>query len=291
MTTLGVLVEQTRRHLYGGVRIEMNRLTSSIDANATTLTCDYPIGTAQRGAYVTLGSEILYVWAADAATRALTVQRGMLGTAAAAHSSGALIEVNPRIPRPFVLDALVEELRSWGSTLPRIATQPFVFTWDQRAVDLGTSFASVYFLADARFSTATQPSPTWPRVDAHLSRSSAFPSGVGLVISGPLGENGTVVAHLALPFDLTGATEATTWTTLQLPPEWTDIASLGAAMRLIAPRDISRSDPSAQGEPRRSDEVPPGFALQTAVALGRLRDARIAQARNDLLARYPMRSW
>ena len=72
-----------------------------------------------------------------------------------------------------------------------------------------------------------------------------------------------------------------------LQPSATDLPPIGAAIRLMAGREIKRNFTESQGDTRRSTEVPPGAIAQSANGLARLRQTRIAAEAARLHALYP----
>jgi hypothetical protein len=108
MSTVGDLVQDVRRELLGMTRPEYNELGADISAIDTTATVTVDPASVSVGSMIAIDDEILYVWAITGTS--LTLRRGMLGTDAAAHVTGTLIEVNPRFPNIVIRDALRKEI-------------------------------------------------------------------------------------------------------------------------------------------------------------------------------------
>ncbi len=68
-----------------------------------------------------------------------------------------------------------------------------------------------------------------------------------------------------------------------------DIPRLGAAWRLLTPREITRSNVQAQGEARDTREVPPGTILRDAAGIQAQRDRRLREEAERLLNDYGWR--
>jgi hypothetical protein len=68
-----------------------------------------------------------------------------------------------------------------------------------------------------------------------------------------------------------------------------DLPPIGAAIRLVAGREVKRSFDEAQGEPRRAEEVPPQSQLIGLRNLQALRQARIHAEVSRLQRRYGYR--
>jgi hypothetical protein len=71
-----------------------------------------------------------------------------------------------------------------------------------------------------------------------------------------------------------------------LPATAHDLPPLGAAVRLVAGREVKRNFTEAQGEPRRAEEVPPTATLQSSRELLRIRQQRIVAEQSRLLHQY-----
>jgi len=65
-----------------------------------------------------------------------------------------------------------------------------------------------------------------------------------------------------------------------------DIVELGAAARLVVPKAIGRSDPTAQGRSRRAEETTAADILRTGGGLWQLRNERLATAVKRVAAEW-----
>jgi hypothetical protein len=102
MTTAAVVIDRTLRQLLSGTVEARNLLTSTLTSADTSVVVTYPLEGLRAGQVLEIDSELMYIWATDAPTKTLTVQRGFNGTTAAAHTAGAIITVSPRFPRAQV---------------------------------------------------------------------------------------------------------------------------------------------------------------------------------------------
>lgn len=84
----------------------------------------------------------------------------------------------------------------------------------------------------------------------------------------------------------TAATQ--TLVSLGLPDSVADIIALGAAARLVLPREVKRNFTEAQGEPRRAEEVAVGAQVASARALMNLRAQRLSEEVSRLSSQYPL---
>lgn len=297
MSTVAWAVEQTRRHLMGPGRVELQRLGGDISDSATTVLLDSSLrlGSVAAGSVLSVDSELMYVW--DASDSSATVLRGHMGTTAASHASGTVMEVNPRWPRSYIVDELLNEIRSFGPRLWRPVTVTYSVDADTSAVDVGASYSSFISVVDVRRSPVDSswfPEQTWPRVRGVDVRrglpTASFPSGAAVMFKGGLGYVGSLSITYAMPFTTTGFTEASDLVTdVGLAESMQDIPAIGAAMRLMRPREAVRTDTHAQGERRLAEEVPAGHISSVAKELRVARDARISEEETLLNSRWPVR--
>src|SRR5690606_766429 len=111
------LLPRIERLVYGNQRTQMNRLATTVNGTADAIVYEFDAGGLRAGAYIEIDSEIMLVWDVDEVTKEATVQRGMLGSAAAAHTTGALIRVEPRFPMVEMMDEVMTEIRSWPTNV------------------------------------------------------------------------------------------------------------------------------------------------------------------------------
>lgn len=294
MATGSDLIEKTRRHLFSGNREELNSLSADITVGAVSLATTYPLGGIAAGAVLEIGTELLYVWAVNTTAVTATVKRAHLGSTAAAHTAGDVIKVNPKFPDFSIFDALNDEILDLSSPqngLYQMAAISITYNPTYRGYDLAgvTDLLDVY---EVRYES-TGPERYWPLIDAwEVSRSMAtaeFASGTVLLLSQGADSGMALRVRYKAPFT-TLASASTNLTTTGLATTMYDIPPLGAAARLVAPREVKGGFSEHQGEPRRATEVPPGTNLRSAQALLGLRDRRISAERARLHQLYPPRA-
>lgn len=294
MTTVSALIEQTFQYLYANARQNLNVLASTVTSSATTLSFTYAVDEMAQGSFVAIGDELAYVLSVDRSAKTAEVLRGQRGSTAAAHASGAVVDVNPRFPRYRVKAALQDEIASWPSSVYRVTALNLDTTSGKAGYDL-VGLVGDFTVLDVQLGPQTTSNwSDWTRVNYSLVRNgdlAAFPSGAGIVLTGyrPTQARDLRVV-VSQPFD------TSTWednTDLEedcgLPASAVDIPPMGAAYRLIMSKDIRRAFGEGQGEPRRSEEIPPGFSASTATYLRRERDRRLGEEAMRLLSLYPLR--
>jgi len=300
MVTCNDLINETEQHLMGGDRDELNRLTANLDNVTTSVTFDFDLIGIQPGAYLGVDLEMMYVWAVSAANA--TVQRAMLGTKAAAHTAGSVVYVNPKFSRAAIFDALNAELRDL-STPPGGLWQTKEFTLTtlpvQKTYPVPLANNDMIDVLELRWQPPG-PDFRWSRIwrrDFQVVRDldpadtqagvGGMPSGIVIRIDPPLYPGRHLRVRYQAGFDdLVNLTDDVVLVT-GIPASAVDIPPMGAAYRLMAAREAKRNLVEAQGDPRRSTEVPSGGATRAAQALLALRKDRLRSEYLQLQTIYP----
>lgn len=299
---VGYLLDRTFDLLLGSEREQMNQLGTAIEATATTLSLRYALGTLQRGTYIAVDTEVMYVWnavtSAGGNTQA-TVQRGMKGTTAASHSEGAVVYINPYFTRYQVRQTLQDEIRSWAPQVFAVKTADLTATDFVRGYDMG-DLGAWLFVIDVLVSPdtllGTPSDKNWRSVDYRIDRSAdttTFPSGSALTVTSPLGifnTPRTIHVVYGAPIDVDSTfTDGDTLLAMGMDSSDLDIAPYGAAWRLAASREVRRMLTEAQGNDADLQNFPPGYMVKAAQEFKMLRDSRLADAVARLRAQYPVR--
>lgn len=290
-TLVAELIEDTKRHLYGATRLELNRLSAGIGTNETTLAFEFELKGIARGSLISIDDEVMYVLDSTVASKNANVMRGFMGTVPATHDIESTVEVNPRFPREFIKEALKREINSWGPRLFRVTGHDLAISVSGTAYDL--PIGDYYHIVDIR--SRTTGSTRWPLLRGwSLGRNfdtTEFSSGSALLLSEAPAVGSTLRLRIARPFDTSSFTDSTdVEADVGLSTSMVDIPSLGAAYRLLSTREIPRTSMAAQPEPRRAEEVPPGHISSVVTQLKRIRDERISEEQFTLREFYPYRS-
>jgi hypothetical protein len=283
------LIEATRSHLFSGARPELNKLNEALDVTETDVDFLYAAGGIQRGAVLSIDLELMLVWAVTGSTA--TVQRGYAGTIAATHSTGVIIEVNPRFSNFAIFRALNEELASFSSPvngLYQVKTVDLTYSAGRAGYDL-TSVTDLIGILEVRWKGYT--TGDWPLVRSWTvalnMATSEFASGKALLIYDGAGPGRTLRVRYKAPFAPLVALTSDVQTVSGLPATANDIPPLGAAARLVAPREVKRAFSESQPEPRAAAEVPPGANRNAAGGLLALRNQRLREESARLHQSYP----
>lgn len=292
MTTVGQAVAEIAAELHGTQREELNTLAGAMTADGITLATTYDLEGIVRGAFIAIDDEVMYVW--TSASKAATVRRGMLGTTAAAHDSGALITVNPAFPRGVIKRLMKEELRSWPAGVFSVGYETITASTSSRTTRTALSVPAsdvqrILDVREQRDSTGgIGTRDSWPRI-RHFEPFIGREGGdvLELQILQDLRGASVWVAY-AKAFNLDTFADATSLTdTVGVPESCLDILRMGTAMRAIPSRELLRARQDAQGQPRDASEVQPGQNSQTAILYKTLRDQRLAEEAMRLREKWP----
>ena len=289
MTTAATVIDKTLRQLLSGTVEARNRLTTTLNSSATSVVVDYSVEGLRAGQVCEIDSELMYIWVSDSATRTLTVQRGFNGTTAAAHTSGAIVTVNPRFPRAQVLEEINNEMTDLSSPsngLFKIETLNITYNGSDKMINLTGATSVIDILnVSVRYLTDDYPIARKVKIVRDLPTDD-FASGFALRFDQAVMPGRLRVVYKA-PYT-TAATEATDInTTCGIQDSITDIVTIGAQIRLMAPREIKRNFVESQGDTRRAEEVVSGAITNSVSNLKALRKDRIIAEAARLARAYP----
>lgn len=284
------VIEEVLRLLLSSQREEMNKLATNVAQDATILTFQYELSGIQPGSLVNIDTETYRVWDVNSGQKTATVEPAMNGSRSSSHTAGSLVYVNPRFSRAGIFKALNDEIMALSSPangLFQVKSVEFAYQAAITDYDLPntTNVVDVWRVLHS-IPGATRH---WITLnDWRFRRSSdvtKFPSGNALFI--PSGITGQAVqVHYKAPFTPLTSTTENIETGAGVPTEAQDILALGVLLRLGPVREIKRNFTEAQGDSRRSEEVPPN-AVQTSFGQIRAqRQLRIDQEAMRLSQKY-----
>jgi len=298
MTTISDLVNETKTSMYGYYKEIINILDATINASVTSITLSDSFNTIGKGMVVAIDDELIYIRDSDPGSRTLNpVIRGYLGTTAASHTAGAIVEIGSRFNSFAIKRLLKQEIASWPTEIFREAYVDVPMTESIVGYDLSgfnTSVDDFRFPLQVKMSPATNSNTTankWITADGwRIERglpTTTFPSGNAIIFD--RGWSRTARVTVAQSFNLTLFNSSTDLeTNCGLYASIMDIPAMGAAWRALSSRETKRTFTEAQGEPRKAEEVPPMYQMQAARAMKALRDERLAQEAKKLRDKYPI---
>lgn len=294
-TLVSNTIQRIRRQLSSGYRLETNVLNGAINDTVTTLSLAYalPVG-LQAGAIVYIDTEAMRVVSVTATSQQLTVIRGYYDSDAASHSDQAEVVINPRFSPLDIIDAMREEIASYGPQLYRVDADEFTVAEVQDTLELPLAWNDAYGVIDVRRQWSDNGGvDSWPRIQCRFQRGETnwtATSGSSILRFINTVQAGTVYVQVARPFILSTFTLATDLVTdVKLPESMLDVLAMGVKLRLTIDNENGRTARTAQDEPRRAEETPVGatvgpFQLNTSLYRNRKQEEI-----NKLRAQWPVR--
>lgn len=301
---IGPTIDRIRRQLDASVRLETNVLAVNCDASESPITLTYDLSPSTRtGSILNIGLELMRVISVNTGSKECTVLRGWVDSEGAAHTLGDEVLINPRFSRWDILQAIIAEVESWAPDLFKAVSYQTTVTDDDESFELSAEHADALgVIALHRQWTEDADVTSWPTLPYRLLRgtvgtwSGASTSGlrVRVLPQDNTLRNGTVHVVLAKPFDLhtDPPTEASDLIDdYGLDQSLLELVELGVKMRLVGDQEIGRSARGQQDEPRRSEETPPGAALNVSQTFRGQYMRRRGDEVRKLRAKYKMRAW
>ena len=297
------LISQVEEHLLGGDRDELNELANAIGYSDSTLTLTMPLSGMTQGSYFTLDLEVLYAKSVDNTSSVVTVRRGMLGSAPAAHDAGTLVYVNPLFTNWSIWRALNIEINSLSAAdngifavkSVELVTQPVQVTYDLPVANL-----DLRSLLEIRWNDVGAQR-AWPKVplrNVQMIRdltTDTGTSGLSFRIDYNTTSGGAnwvpgrrMVVRYAANFEtLSTSMSDDAAATTGLGPTMIDIPAMGAAARLMGVRGAKRTFIERSVDTRRAAEVPAGAATGAYQVLMQIADRRIKSEAARLRQLFP----
>jgi hypothetical protein len=292
MTTGNDWLNTTRSYLMSGFVENRNQLANAYVAGSGTLVFKYSPDGIRSGARLSIGTNTFYVWSVSGQTA--TVSAAEDGSTDVAAPINSLVRVSPRFTDDEIwkmLTADLADLSSPSSGLFGIGTIDLTYNAIVNGYDLTSIAQDMISIYEVKYLT---PGPQLdnPRIHTagwRLNRnaiSSQFPSGMSLQLFEPAypGYNLRIVyrKYFSMP-----TTPLANVSSTGLLPSAYDLPPVGAAIRLMAGREIKRNFTESQGDTRRATEVGPGAVMQSSRNLQILRQQRITAESARLEALYP----
>lgn len=293
--TAGDLVEETRGLIYSGQEAEANRLNGTLSGSAitTSFNVKYPLTGITRGAVLAVDLEEIRVWETSGTFSVSACERGANGTTPAAHSDLAYVEVRPKFSRFRILRAInqdLDELCSPVNGLYTVGTVDLTYNPSIQGYDL-TGVSDVIDILEVRFKLPG-PSQNWPVIRSfQLSRkmdTTIFPPGMALFLYESGFPGLPIRVNYSTSFTSLASLTDDVQTTTGLPASANVLPPIGAAISLVAPREINRNFTEAQFDPHRLEEIPAGAVLASTRGLQLRRQQLIMAEQAKLTSNWPM---
>lgn len=298
MTNAQEWIEGTRFRLMSGHQEPLNRLSTAYVAGSGNMLFDFDITGIRQGSVISIGTSTFYVWEINIGLKYAVVQGGWDGTVDQDYEAGSIVRVSPRFTDAQILRAINEDINdlcSPGNGLFQIGTTDLDYDSSLVGYDLSLS-PNMISPIELRVEGPGNYKQ-WGRIPSHKYRivkgaptgDQGFESGLALFLYDTYA--GTTGKRLYLTyrkgFNLLSNTYSTK-TGTGIPASAWDLPPIGAAISLMAGREIKRSFTESQGDTRRAAEVLPGSSTSSVRALQLLRQQRITSEVQRLNGFYPI---
>lgn len=294
-TPAQVWIDATRRNLLGTFTEQRNKVGTNYNPGDGQITLSQDMTGIVPGTILSAGLNVFYVW--SVAGSVATVDAGQNGSTDVAVPAGTIVRINPIFTDWDIWQELANEVSSLSAEgLPAYNTSDLTYNPIYTGYDLGTTAATnLLDVYEVKYLTPgpRKDMPRLSRQDWRLTRFASttdIPSGLSIQIINPSEWNvaGYLVRVVWQSVLTPPATTATDLATVGLQPSAYQIPPLGAAIRLMAGREIPRNFTQNQGDTRRATEVTPGAILQSANGLKMQRQILIQDERARLAKMYPL---
>jgi hypothetical protein len=281
-----------------GHQEQLNRLASGYSAGSGSMAFDFDIAGIRPGTVLSVGTSTFYVWEVSTTLKTAVVQASWDGTTDQDWPTGTVVRVSPRFTDAQILRAINEDINDISSPsngLFQIGTTELVY--DSALVGYDLSLAP-NMISPIELRVENPGSfKEWTRIPSFKFRvvkgaptgDEGFESGMALFLydtwAGATGDR----LHLTYRKGFNQlANSFSTKIGTGIPASAWDIPPLGAAISLMAGREIKRSFVESQGDTRRATEVGAGASTSSVNALRLLRQQRITAEAQRLDGFYPI---
>jgi hypothetical protein len=295
--TYGQTIQKVRRRLMSGAREQTAELIADYTAGGATIQIGGQFsGAIQDGAILSIDLEMFLVQAVTTAG-SVTVVPGYQGSAEANHTHGAIVYINPRFSLFDIGVAINDDLLDLSSPdngLGQILYVDQTFNPTYMGYDLGNQFTGYSSKVLEVSYQIAPPVRTYPlirrgqyAVRRNMNQPSVFPSGNAVIIYESGYPGLPVHIQFLAPFNpLVNLTDDLE-TVAGLGPTMLDLPDLGAAIKLMQPREVKRNFFEAQPDPRKAPEVPPSAVMNSSAKLEQQRQKRIDAEASRIMLTYP----
>ena len=298
--TFGDTIQKVRRRLMSGAREQIVQLIADYTAGAKVIQIGGQFsGAIQDGAILGIDLELFLVLAVTTAG-SVTVVPGYLGSTEADHAMDALVYINPRFSLYDIGVAINDDLLDLSAPYNGLGQTLYIdqtFNPTYMGYDLGNQFDGLSSrILEISYQIAP-PVRTYPlirrgmfRVVRNANQPSVFPSGNGIVVYASGYPGLPLHIQFLSPFNPLVNLDDDLTTVAGLPATMYDLPDLGAAIKLMQPREVKRNFYEAQPDPRKATEIPPQAVANSSAKLEVQRQKRIDAESDRIELVYPMAS-
>jgi len=321
MSDVGKLVDRVYREYlepmddlqsYTLLETSINDSEQTISFDGTLLTQEEE-DVMEAGSIIEIGQELLLCKVLDTVNNTVTVNRGVRGTTATAHSTGATIKIAPVFPRKNVYDAVVDQINTLFPSLFSVDVQEItastgytlIGSYDSpgtnnyivsvmKAISQYTDFAAGSDSTGVVFAPVVcqlveLPNPFTYTDSNGTSRTITYTTGPSVVnalqFSNISAGHTTYVTFKKKFIEPTAETD--TLASIGLEPEYESIIMAGVTAQLISGRDLPKATAEYITEQMAISNYPVGSSTSIRNSLLQYRSLLIEQARKYLRSKYP----
>lgn len=271
MTTIKDLVADARRMAYGSMSEQINLISASAAAGATTLTVSMDTTGITPGMVVSSGLNVWYVTGTSSADKQIYVIPGYDNSPTTAVAAGDILTIKPRVTDWYLFGLVNDEIRRLSSStngLYKIGSWTADVEPSYQTYEVPLSAVGMTNLLRVRWRLPGTPD-VWASLAPYQYRWQVTDdvSRIQLLVNIPSGTE-LEFAYRA-PFTQATSLLDDPVADCGLSESMLDIPPLGVVTTLLRTTDARRLQISAQGDARRADEVPASSNLSTAAAFER----------------------
>lgn len=295
MPTLSQMISEVRSNL-AGYTLRQDRITNLANSGGITATdLTIQIGSADNLAkgIIEIDDELIWINSFDKSNLTLNVipgfGRGYQGTTPSPHSQNSQVTMTPTFPRVTIKQALNDTINSFYPKLFSVQSTTFIFNAAQVAYPLPDDARDVLFVSWQTVGPSREwlPVNKW-RID-RMANVSAFDTTKTVNIYDKIMPGRTVqVYYSTIPNTLTNANDDYAAVT-GLPESSRDVATLGAAYRLLSYLDTGRINLTSAEADLADSKLPSTAGASASKYVFALFQQRLAEESTKLQDRFPIR--
>ena len=290
MTTIANMVADARRITYGSMTEQINVLADNAAPGATSLVMNLDVTGITPGTILSSGLNVWYVTGVSSSNKEIIVIPGYEDSPQEAASSGDIVMIKPRITNWYLFTTINDEIRKLSSPtngLYRVGTWTVEVSPTYQTYEVPPEALNMTNILRVRYRWPGTPD-VWSDIRTSSYRWIVSETGnkIQLLVNVPSGTE--IEFTYKAPFVEATSLSDDPVADCGLAPTMLDLPPLGAAASLLRTTDSRRNQISAQTDPRRSAEVPPGANLSSAAIMDREYKARVQDEYARLIQRFPI---
>ena len=290
MSTIADLVADARRITYGSMSEQINLISGTVAAGATTIPMQLDISGITPGTVLSAGLNVWYVTGSSPGDQQVFVIPGYDNAPQEAASNGDIVIIKPKVTGWYLFNALNDEITKLSSPmngLYRIGTWVVDVSPTYQTYEVPTEALNMTNLARVRYRWPGTPD-VWSDLRSSSYRWIVSESTNKIQVLGNVPSGTEIEFTYKAPFVRATSLLDDPIVDCGLSETMIDIPPLGAASMLLRSTDGRRNQIQAQGDSRRAGEVQSSANLSTASVLDRDYKGRVQDEYARLLQRLPI---